>query len=250
MNPVAIIPARYASTRLPGKPLLDLGGKPLIQHVVERAREAGIFTRILVATDSAAIYEAVVGFGGEAVMTSAQHRSGTERIAEVSRKIEALCIMNIQGDEPFVHPQMLVDLWEGFRTEKTAVMGTLRHPLTRYEDVLNPNVVKVVTDEDGYALYFSRSPIPHATAASWRERADAQPPVWYKHIGVYAYRRDFLLQVPLLPRSALEEVESLEQLRVLAQGFRIRVYTSPWETLGIDTEADLAEARSRWSARK
>jgi len=248
-SPVAVIPARFGSSRLPGKPLLDLGGKPIIRHVYERACEAGIFRRVLVATDSEEIFKTVVGFRGEAVMTSSHHRSGTERIAEAARGIEASCIVNIQGDEPFVHPQMLVDLWDGFREERTAVMGTLQHALTRHEDLVDPNVVKVVSDRGGYALYFSRAPIPHATVDSFRERGLAGQTLWFKHVGVYAYRRDFLLRVPFLSPSPLEEVENLEQLRVLDHGFRIRVYTSPWETLGIDTEADLMEARRRWQGR-
>jgi 3-deoxy-manno-octulosonate cytidylyltransferase (CMP-KDO synthetase) len=247
MDPVAIIPARYGSQRLPGKPLLDLGGKPIIRHVYDRAREAGIFSRILVATDSSEIYRTVLDFGGEAVMTAAHHRSGTDRIAEVARGIEATCVINIQGDEPFLRPEMLRQLWDSFKDEQEAVVGTLQHPLSRGEDLLNPSVVKVVTDQNGYALYFSRAPIPYPGPGG---TAGVERGGWYKHVGVYAYRRDFLIAYPSLPRQRLEEVENLEQLRVLAHGYRIRVYTTPWETLGIDTEADLIKARSQWSARQ
>jgi 3-deoxy-manno-octulosonate cytidylyltransferase (CMP-KDO synthetase) len=248
MNPIAIIPARYGSKRLPGKPLLDLGGKPVIRHVYDRAREAGIFSRILVATDSTEIAQVVADFGGEAVMTASHHRSGTERIAEPARGIEAEVVINIQGDEPFLHPEMLRQLWTSFKVEEAAVMGTFRYPLARQEDLLNPNVVKVVTDSRGYALYFSRAPIPHCLSAGHLLAEGRRG--CFKHVGVYAYRRDFLIRFPSLPRSTLEEAENLEQLRVLENGFRIRVYDSAWETLGIDTEEDLIEARTRWLGRQ
>ncbi len=248
MEPVAIIPARYGSTRLPGKPLLDLCGKPVIQHVYERAQETAIFSSVIVATDSEEIFRCVKAFGGEAVMTSPDHTSGTERIAEAARAFDAHCIVNIQGDEPFLHPEMLRQLWASYRSESVAMVGTLCHHLTRYEDVWNPNVVKVVTDEEGYALYFSRSPIPHVAGTPHAGEIDGAGGVWYKHVGVYAYRRDFLLQYSELPRSSLEKSESLEQLRVLAAGYRIRVYTSRWESMGIDTEEDLNKARQQWMA--
>lgn len=247
MECIAIIPARHGSTRLPGKPLRDLCGRPLIERVYERVRKAGIFSRIVVATDSEEIRSCVQGFGGDAVMTSSNHRSGTDRIAEVARDMDAPVIVNIQGDEPFVHPGMLRQLWSAFRQEKVAVMGTLRYPILDPEDLLDPNVVKVVTDEDGYALYFSRSAIPHPRADHPLHAIDGTARVWYKHVGIYAYQRDFLLQYPLLPVTALEQMESLEQLRALGHGYRIRVYTTKWETFGIDTEEDLQKARDRWT---
>jgi len=249
MASVAIIPARYGATRLPGKPLLDLCGKPIIQHVYERAQEAGIFSSIIVATDSEDILRCVRGFGGEAVMTSPDHVTGTERIAEAALAFESDCIVNIQGDEPFVHPEMLRQLCTSFQTETVAVMGTLCHPLSRYEDVGDPNVVKVVTDVEGFALYFSRSPIPHAMEMPRVGEIDDPRGVWYKHVGVYAYRKAFLLQYSKLARSSLEALERLEQLRVLAAGFRIRVYVSAWESIGIDTEEDLEKARKQWMNR-
>ena len=246
MEPVAVIPARYGSTRLPGKPLLDLCGKPLIQRVYEQVRKAGIFSRIVVATDSERIFRCVESFGGEALMTSSHHRCGSERIAEAAESIEGETIINVQGDEPFIHPGMLRQLWQSFQEEKVAVMGTLRHPLSRFAEVSNPNVVKVVTDEEGFALYFSRSPIPYPGLRPAPGEIDGEGRVWYKHVGGYAYRRDFLLRYPTLQTTFLEEAETLEQLRALAHGYRIRVYTTSWETLGIDTEEDLAEARNRW----
>ena len=243
MRPAAVIPARFGSQRLPGKPLADLCGKPVIQHVVERAREADIFSRILVATDSPEILRCVEGFGGEAVMTSQHHRCGTERIAEAAAHIEEDCIINIQGDEPFLAPEMLRLLWSSFRNETVAVMGTLCHPLTDPEEIVNPNAVKVVTDSEGYALYFSRSAIPWPDFPAGTEKIDEAVTSWYKHVGVYAYRRDFLLLYPTLQVAHIEKVERLEQLRVLALGYRIRVYQTPYKTQGIDTPEDLDKAR-------
>lgn len=248
MSPVAVIPARYGAKRLPGKPLIDLGGKPIIQRVYERVNEAGIFSRVLVATDSEEILQRVEAFGGEAVLTSPHHRSGTERIAEVARRIEEDWIVNVQGDEPFVHPQMLADLWASFRGERTAVVGTLCHRITRRRDLRNRNVVKVVADTQGRALYFSRSAIPYGEPASEVSEIDGQGALWYKHVGIYMYRRSFLLRYPMLERSPLEDAEGLEQLRILEHGYEIRVYPTEWETLGIDTEEDLLEARRRCMA--
>ncbi len=247
MKPVAVIPARYGSTRLPGKPLLDLCGRPIIQRVYDQAKAAGIFSRIIVATDSEEIFRIVETFGGEAVMTSPEHRCGTERLAEAAAKISEDYIINIQGDEPFLHPAMLQELWESFKTESVAVMGTFQHSFSKEEDPRNPHAVKVVTDENGYALYFSRSLIPYRKPGDDREKITGPAKGgWFKHVGVYIYRRDFLLLYPTLSRSFLEVAEGLEQLRVLAHGYRIRVYTTDFETVGIDTETDLLEARRRW----
>jgi len=247
MKPAAVIPARYGATRLPGKPLLDLCGRPIIQRVYDRAREAGIFSRIIVATDSEEILQTVEAFGGEAVMTSSRHQCGTERIAEAAAMISEDYIVNIQGDEPFLHPSMLKTLWDSFEKETVAVMGTLQHPFSEQEDPRNPHAVKVVTDEKGYALYFSRSLIPYQSSEAVTEKMTGSAQrIWFKHIGVYIYRRDFLLLYPRLSKSLLEEAEGLEQLRVLAHGYPIRVYTTDFETVGIDTEEDLSAARLRW----
>jgi len=248
LNPVAVIPARYGSKRLPGKPLINLGGKPIIQRVYERVKEAGIFSRVLVATDSEEIVRRVEAFGGEPVLTSPDHRNGTERIAEVASRIEEDWIVNVQGDEPFVHPQMISDLWESFQRERTAVVGTLCHRISHRRDLWSRNVVKVVSDTQGRALYFSRSPIPYGEAPSDVAEIDGQGPLWYKHVGIYMYRRAFLLRYPMLERSPLEDAEGLEQLRILEHGYEIRVYPTEWETLGIDTEEDLLEARRRCMA--
>ena len=248
MNPVAVIPARYGSNRLPGKPLLDLCGKPIIQRVYERVKEAGIFSRVLVATDSEAIARCVEAFRGEAILTSPDHRSGTERIAEVAGRVDEDLIVNVQGDEPFLGPGMLNSLWESFQSERVAVVGTLRHRISNDQDLLNPNVVKVVTDLGGCALYFSRSTIPYGELHQGVPKIDGGGRLWYKHVGIYIYRRSFLLHYPTLERSPLEEAEGLEQLRILEHGYRIRVYATEWETLGIDTKEDLLEARRRWMA--
>ena len=250
MKPIALIPSRYDSTRLPGKALLDLCGRPLIQRVYEQVIAAGIFSRVLVATDSEDIFRCVTDFGGEAVMTSPEHRCGSERIAEAAETITEDYIVNVQGDEPFLHPLMLKQLWESFRQEPEAVMGTLQHKMTGDEDPCNPNAVKVVTDAQGYALYFSRSPIPYWRRAVSGEKIDRSQGLWYKHVGVYIYRRDFLLLYPTLSKSFLEEAEGLEQLRVLAHGYRLRVYTTEWETVGVDTQEDLEAARRRWHSWK
>lgn len=248
MNPVVVIPARYGSSRLPGKPLLDLCGKPIVQRVYEQVREAGIFSRILVATDSEEVVRRVEAFGGEAMLTLSRHRSGTERIAEVAGRLEEDFIVNVQGDEPFLQPEMLRSLWASFQTEREAVTGTLMHRISKSQDLWNPHVVKVVTDTSGRALYFSRSAIPHEEQDTAVVKIDRGEGLWYKHVGVYIYRRNFLLRYPTLARSTLEEAEGLEQLRILEHGYGIRVYGTESETLGIDTQEDLVEARKRWMA--
>ena len=236
MNVVCIIPARYASTRLPGKPLLDIAGKPMIQHVVERVRQARRPSQILVATDDARIFAAVEAFGGEARMTSAAHPTGTDRLAEVAASLhEVDLILNIQGDEPLIPPQAIDELIAAFDDRPDLQMATLMTPMTE-EEYENPAAVKVVVSLDGHALYFSRSliPFPRNRGSQWR---------CFKHIGVYAYRRDFLLHFATLPPSPLETTESLEQLRALENGYRIRVIETPYRSIGVDTPEDLEQAR-------
>jgi len=236
MNIVCIIPARYASTRLPGKPLLDIAGKPMIQHVVERVRQAHRPSRILVATDDARIFAAVQSFGGEARMTSADHPTGTDRLAEVAAALpEADLILNVQGDEPLIPPQAIDALAAAFDGRPDLQMATLMTPMaeSEYED---PGAVKVVVSLDGHALYFSRSLIPFPRNRGPQCR-------WFKHIGVYAYRRDFLLRYAALPPSPLEAAESLEQLRALEHGYRIRVIETPFRSIGVDTAEDLHRVR-------
>lgn len=236
MNVACIIPARYASTRLPGKPLLDIAGKPMIQHVVERVRQARRASRIIVATDDARIFAAVQAFGCEAHMTSASHPTGTDRLAEVAAALpEVDLILNIQGDEPLIPPQAIDELIAAFDGRDDLHMATLMTPITE-EEVDNPAAVKVVVSLDGHALYFSRSLIPFPRNPCLRRCC-------FKHIGIYAYRRDFLLHFATLAPSPLEMTESLEQLRALEHGYSIRVIETPFRSIGVDTPEDLAQVR-------
>jgi 3-deoxy-manno-octulosonate cytidylyltransferase (CMP-KDO synthetase) len=242
---VAIIPARYASTRLPGKPLCDLLGKPMVQHVYERVRQSGV-ERVVVATDDPRILNAVRGFGGEALLTSAAHVSGTDRLAEALASVQAEVVVNVQGDEPLIDPQHIDAAVAPLLREPGVEMTTLATPLRDVEEMLSPDVVKVVCDERGDALYFSRSPIPHVRgAADSSASAAIERGLGRRHIGLYAYRRATLLRLAALPPAALERAESLEQLRALANGVRIRVVDVPGP-LGpaVDTPEDLARVRA------
>lgn len=238
MKVVAVIPARYESVRFPGKSLVDIKGKPMIQHVYERTCQSALFTQVIVATDDRRIHEAVRGFGGVARMTSSRHRTGTDRIAEVARDIDADILVNVQGDEPLIHSQMLEQVLQPLFDTPQVAIGTLKHPIDMSEDLFNPNVVKVITDVNGRALYFSRAPIPWLKGkdmhgAGFREFR------FYRHIGLYSYRRDFLLEFIDLPHTPLEIVEGLEQLRALEYGHRIQVVETPYESIGVDTPDDL-----------
>lgn len=235
----AIIPARYASTRFPGKPLAILGGKPVIQRVYEQA--SSVLSDVWVATDDERIFHAVENFGGRAVMTSAEHHSGTDRIEEAVQKTgtTADVIINIQGDEPFVQPAQIKALMELFDNPETQI-GTLGKPFESIEAVKNPNSPKIVTNLQGFALYFSRSIIPFVRGVEDNLWLSHYP--YLKHLGLYAYRREVLHQITALPQSALEQAESLEQLRWLENGYRIRVAITNVETVGIDTPDDLKRA--------
>ncbi len=243
---VAIIPARYGSTRLPGKPLSDIHGKTLIQRVHERVRDARTLDRVLVATDDERIAKAVRGFGGEAVMTSPHHPTGTDRLAEAARTVQADIFVNVQGDEPFLDPTGIDAAVRILVEDPSLPISTLSVPLRDVEEMLRPSVVKVVTDLQGNALYFSRSPIPFVRAADEGGRAAAvQAGLARKHVGLYAYRREALLRLASLPPAPLEEAEGLEQLRALHHGLRIRVVPLPGE-LGpaVDTPEDLERVRA------
>ncbi|MBQ9637160.1 MAG: 3-deoxy-manno-octulosonate cytidylyltransferase [Prevotella sp.] len=241
MKYIAIIPARYASTRFPGKPLAMLGGKPVIQRVYEQVSQ--VLTDVYVATDDDRIYQAVEQFGGHAVMTSANHRSGTDRLQEAVEKIgtTADVVINVQGDEPFIHPSQIESLCQCFDNPATQI-ATLGKPFSTMESVKNENSPKIVTDLQGFAMYFSRSVIPFVRGVKSSEWLSHYP--FLKHIGLYAYRREVLREVTLLPPSPLELAESLEQLRWLQNGYRIRVATTNIETVGIDTPEDLARAEA------
>ncbi len=236
MSAVIVIPARHASSRLPGKPLLKQTGKYLIQHVYERALECRRASTVLVATDDPRIEAAVHGFGGRAVMTRADHPSGTDRVAEVVRNLEADTIVNLQGDEPLIDPGSLDLLIGLLEHDLAADMATLACPIQSHEQWQNPNCVKVVRDEAGNALYFSRSPIPFVRDG--KPDFTARPRSFLQHIGLYGYRRSFLLRYAASQPTELEKLEKLEQLRALALGCRISVGVVAQPTLGVDTYDD------------
>ena len=238
MRVAIVIPARYASTRLPAKPLLRETGKYLIQHTYERASQAKCGADVIVATDDERIFDAVRGFGGRVVMTRADHVSGTDRIAEVAAHLSADVVMNVQGDEPQMEPAAL-DLLAGLLADPSSDMATLAVPITSKDVYLDPNVVKVVCDNRGRSLYFSRRPIP--MIRDGEPDFAARPAQFLQHLGVYAYRRDFLLKIAATPPHPLEQAEKLEQLRVLGTGGTIRVGLVPHAHRGIDTPADYAE---------
>jgi 3-deoxy-manno-octulosonate cytidylyltransferase (CMP-KDO synthetase) len=248
----AIIPARYASTRLPGKPLLDIAGKPMVVRVAERARESGA-ERVVIATDDPRIRDAARSHGVDAVMTRSDHPTGTDRLAEAAAQLglapEAI-VVNVQGDEPLLSPAVIRNVARKLAAAPDAAIATACHPLGDAAEFFSPNVVKVVCDGNGAALYFSRAPIPFARDA-FAQRTDALPPGLpaYRHIGLYAYRVSFLARYPQLPPSALERFEALEQLRALAHGFRIvvDVLDGPLPP-GVDTEDDLAKVRGLFAA--
>lgn len=242
MKFIAIIPARYASTRFPGKPLADMGGKPMIQRVYEQVKRA--VHDVWVATDDSRIFETVKAFGGKAVMTSTEHRSGTDRIQEAYSKIgeDFDVVINVQGDEPFIQPKQIESLKECFDS-KDVELATLVKPFKKEDgfDVLfNPNSPKVVINKENEAIYFSRSIVPYIRDAHHTEWLDKH--TFYKHIGMYAYRVDVLKEITQLPQSSLEKAESLEQLRWIENGYRIRVGYTDVETIGIDTPEDMERA--------
>lgn len=231
MNILCVIPARYSSTRLPGKPLAEIVGKPMIQHVYERAALAKRPSQVIVATDHALVYESVLKFGGQAVMTSTDHPTGTDRLAEVAERFgDVDLIINVQGDEPLVPPEIIDQLAGAFDDNPELQMATLMTEMEESE-YDTPGAVKVLTDLQSYAMYFSRARIPFP-------RNDIGVPV-YKHIGIYAYRRDFLLRYAKLSPTPLEQTESLEQLRALEHGYKIKVLKTDFKSIGVDTVEDL-----------
>lgn len=239
MKFIGIIPARYASTRFPGKPLALLGGKPVIQHVYEKV--AAVLEAAYVATDDERIYDVVKSFGGQVVMTRTDHKSGTDRVEEAIEKIggEWDVVVNVQGDEPFVAKSQLDTICHCF-DDPTTQIATLGKPFESMEAVQNPNSPKIVVDNMGFAMYFSRSVIPYVRGKEKSSWLTHYP--FLKHLGIYAYRKDVLRQVTQLPQSSLEIAESLEQLRWLQNGFKIKVGTTDVETVGIDTPQDLERA--------
>jgi 3-deoxy-manno-octulosonate cytidylyltransferase (CMP-KDO synthetase) len=238
MKVAAFIPARFGSTRLDGKPLADIGGKPMIQWVYERAMASHLVDDVVVATDDERVLDAVKAFGGAVVMTSPAHVSGTDRVGEAAAATSADIIVNIQGDEPLIEPEM-IDAAVGPMIEDPGLnVCTLMTRITDEGEYLDPNVVKVVVDAEGFALYFSRSPIPFSRAPF----KEAAPPL-FKHVGLYVYRREFLKKFTAMKPAPLEEAEGLEQLRILQNGFRIKVVETPFNPVSVDTPEDLEMVR-------
>lgn len=239
MRTAVIIPSRYASTRLEGKPLIDIAGKPMIQRVYEAASRATLIDRIIVATDDERIFSAVAGFGGEAAHTAPHHRSGTDRIAEVARQVGCDVVVNLQGDEPLMDPRLIDRVVRTVGDHMDIYMASAQTPIRRVEDCRNPHIVKVVSDRNHYALYFSRSPLPY----SWSSPEQEGGALGFRHIGLYVYRKDFLMRLVQLEPSPLEKQERLEQLRVLENGYRIKLVTTEYDAPGVDTAEDLARVR-------
>jgi len=240
----AIIPARYASTRLPAKPLIDLCGKPMIQHVYERAKQASLVTNVLVATDHENIAAAVHAFGGECAMTSPDIRSGSDRIAAAAKNLSGTdIIVNVQGDEPLIAPLMIDAAIQPMIDDASIQVATLVKKIDSAAELTNPNIVKCVLDEAGYAIYFSRSPIPYlrdnVDIGTWHTRH-----TYFKHIGLYVYRKPFLLQFSSWKESTLERIEKLEQLRILEHGIRIKATITEYDSIPIDTPEDAERVRA------
>ncbi len=230
MKFLGVIPARYGSTRLEGKPLKNIGGHSMIEWVYKRAQKSNL-DKVIVATDDERVFQAVTSFGGEAVMTSKDHQTGTDRIAEVASKYDYDVIINIQGDEPLIEADMINSLMTPFIQEPELKMATLKHKISIYEEVENPNNVKVICDKNDYAIYFSRSPIPYPRTLDLKN--------YYKHVGIYAYKSNFVVEYSKMQQTPLEKSESLEQLRVLENGYKIKVLETPFKIIGVDTQEDL-----------
>jgi 3-deoxy-manno-octulosonate cytidylyltransferase (CMP-KDO synthetase) len=239
---VAVIPARYQSSRLPGKALAEIDGRPMIEHVYRRAAAARSISSVIVATDDERIYRAVLAFGGDARMTSASHQSGTDRIAEVAAGLDCALIVNVQGDEPIIAPAMIDQAVAPFALDPALMMSTLRRRIDDPAEHHNPNVTKVVVDRDGFALYFSRAPIPFA-------RQGCPPAPAWRHVGLYVYRRECLLRLAALPQTAMEQSEALEQLRALEYGIRIKAEETRFDSVGVDTPEDLERVRTSGATR-
>ncbi|MFH1888703.1 MAG: 3-deoxy-manno-octulosonate cytidylyltransferase [Candidatus Omnitrophota bacterium] len=240
MDVIGIIPARYSSTRFEGKVLADILGKPMIQYVWEMAKQSLLLDDLVIACDDERVFEAANGFGAKVVLTAKGHLSGTDRIIEVVNPLEVKKIINIQGDEPLIHPMMIDAVAQALLDDGNLSMATIARKIDNACDADDPNVVKVVMDKNNFALYFSRSAIPYRAKES-----EVASPVYYKHIGLYGYTKDFLFTYKNLPVSSLEKTERLEQLRVLEGGYRIKVIETKYDTLGVDTPGDLEKVKLR-----
>jgi 3-deoxy-manno-octulosonate cytidylyltransferase (CMP-KDO synthetase) len=233
---VAVIPARFGSTRFPGKPLAEIDGRPMIEHVYRRASASPVVSRVIVATDDLRIATRVAEFGGNVRLTSAHHLTGTDRLAEVASSLDCDIVVNVQGDEPLFDPRAITELVAPF-SDPSVSMTTLYRRILEPTELSNPNIVKLVTDRAGFALYFSRAPIPHT-----RDPRGGWPPL-FRHVGVYAYRRTALLVLAALEPTPLERAESLEQLRALEHGIRIKAVETSYDSIGVDTPEDLEQVR-------
>jgi 3-deoxy-manno-octulosonate cytidylyltransferase (CMP-KDO synthetase) len=238
MDVIGVIPARYSSTRFEGKVLADISGKPMIQRVWERAKEALMLEELIIACDHELVAQRASEFGAKVVMTSKGHASGTDRIIEVINPIDVKIVINIQADEPLIHPTMIDSVARALLDDSSISMATIIKRIDEPGIVNDPNVVKVVVDKNNFALYFSRAAIPHHPINS-----EVKHPVYYKHIGLYGYTKDFLFVYKNLPVSQLEKTERLEQLRVLEEGFRIKAIETKYDTIGVDTPGDLEKVK-------
>ncbi|MCM8791902.1 MAG: 3-deoxy-manno-octulosonate cytidylyltransferase [Candidatus Omnitrophica bacterium] len=238
MEAVGVIPARYKSTRFEGKILAEIFGKPMLQFVWERAKQARLLDEVIIACDNEKVKEIAENFGANVVLTAKEHPSGTDRIAEVVALMDVKVVVNIQADEPLIQPVMIDSVVDTLLSEKGLEMVTLMKRITDLKDLDNPNVVKVVVDKNNFALYFSRAPIPYKAKDS-----KVKEPVYFKHIGIYGYTKDFLFTYKNIPVSLLEAMEKLEQLRVLFEGFKIKVLETRYETIGVDTPEDLERVK-------
>lgn len=244
MNIIAIIPARYASTRLPAKPLLDICGQSMIRRVFEKTKQSTLITDCIIATDDARIADEARSFGGIAVMTPAEIRSGSDRIAFAARTLNADIIVNVQGDEPLIDPQLIDETINALINNPDAAVSTAVRQTSSHQEIFNPNVVKAVLDKNNRALYFSRSAIPFVRDAK-NDHAWINGTIFYKHFGLYVYRADFLQRFAALPPSPLEQSEKLEQLRILENGFTIQCVVTQYESFPVDTVDDLESVRRK-----
>jgi len=236
MNAIGVIPARLHSTRLAKKVLADICGKPMLRHVWERAKKASALDEVIIATDEQAVVDAAKRFGAKAVLTSSDHKSGTDRVTEVVNPLDVKVVVNIQADEPLIHPAMINELALALLKAPSLVMATLAKRITSEQDIHDPNVVKVAIDKEGFAIYFSRAAIPYNREP---QNNVFLTPSHYKHIGIYAYTKDFIFTFTNMPQSKLEAIEKLEQLRVLENGYKIKVIETSHQTISVDTQEDL-----------
>jgi len=245
MNVIGVIPARYSSTRFEGKVLADVLGKPMIQHVWERAKQARILDELIIACDDERVFNAAKEFGAKAILTAKAHTCGTDRIIEVINPLDVKVVVNIQGDEPLIDPMMIDMVARPLLDDSSLSMATLMKKIENTAEIHDPNTVKVVVDKNNFALYFSRAAIPH-----YAENSEVNTLNYYKHIGLYSYTKDFLFTYRNLPVSQLEKIEKLEQLRVLQEGYKIKVLETKAETIGVDTPQDLERLISRLKEQK